>query len=259
MTRRKRSRIWYLVTALVVGAILYWAQIWPFQRSEAPPPGSIAAGSDGASDAYDDLSADFRAKVSLTEFADMLHRMTDVGPGDEEPQIRLARATDPTGPERPVVRFEADYPATQVGAEYHFARVEGKWELRSLRLVKGQWKSEATEDDTAPEPAKSADKALERRAEGPPIGRMPPSPPAPAVAVDGFPREYVIQGGDNLSSISRHFYGTTTYWRRILEANPGLRERRLRIGRKITIPAPPQPLEPRTATETDPGLEPATP
>lgn len=47
---------------------------------------------------------------------------------------------------------------------------------------------------------------------------------------------YVIKKGDTLSEISQRIYGTSRLWRRILEANPGIDPRALRIGQKIIIP-----------------------
>jgi nucleoid-associated protein YgaU len=68
-----------------------------------------------------------------------------------------------------------------------------------------------------------------------------PSPaPAPgaAPAAPAAPRTYVVQKGDSLSKIAKQFYGNTTAWRRIFEAN---RERiddpdLIQPGWKLTIP-----------------------
>jgi len=48
---------------------------------------------------------------------------------------------------------------------------------------------------------------------------------------------YTIRKGDTLSEISQRVYGTAKLWRKILEANPGIDPRALRIGQKIVIPA----------------------
>ena len=71
----------------------------------------------------------------------------------------------------------------------------------------------------------------------------------PPPAATRLPCHYVIQPGDNLITISRQFYGTGKHWRRILEANPGLQARKLRIGRRILIPSLPTHA---------PGREPAS-
>jgi nucleoid-associated protein YgaU len=60
----------------------------------------------------------------------------------------------------------------------------------------------------------------------------PPSAPAAA------PRTYVVQKGDSLSKIAKQFFGSTTEWRRIYEANqdrikdPDV----IQPGWKLTIP-----------------------
>ncbi len=41
----------------------------------------------------------------------------------------------------------------------------------------------------------------------------------PASAPAAAPRTYEVQKGDSLSKIADRFYGTTTAWRRIYEAN----------------------------------------
>ncbi|MFP4058654.1 MAG: LysM peptidoglycan-binding domain-containing protein [Candidatus Brocadiia bacterium] len=249
--RRRRSRLWYLVPALIVGVTLYTARIWPFNRHEAPPPGSITTGGT-AGEAYEQLGEDFRAKVPLAEFATMLGRMTNADQDSELPTIRSAGVSESAGPEPPMAHFEVRFPTTGTDAEYHFARRDGEWELRSFRIVEGGWQAPAQGYPPPAASAKSPAPKAERAEE-----KEPPEP-RPA-ASRRFPCEYTIQGGDNLGAISRHFYGTTRYWRRILEANPGLREKRLRIGRKITIPVPPEPLSRDQRTDEDSAPQPEAP
>jgi 5'-nucleotidase len=45
-----------------------------------------------------------------------------------------------------------------------------------------------------------------------------------------------VVAGDNFWRLSRHYYGEGRQWRRIAEANPDARPRRLRIGQTLTIP-----------------------
>lgn len=65
-----------------------------------------------------------------------------------------------------------------------------------------------------------------------------PSPAAASSAEKGY--EYVIQSGDTLSSIvaACRAKGIKVTVDQILKANPGLKERSLRPGQKIFIPAP---------------------
>ena len=71
------------------------------------------------------------------------------------------------------------------------------------------------------------------------VGGSSSSAPAPADAkAPAAPRTYVVQKGDTLSKIARQFYGTTSEWRRIYEAN---RERikdpdLIQPGWSLTIP-----------------------
>jgi len=261
MIRRKRSPWRFIIPALLVGASLWWARVWPFQRSATPPAASMPTGGDVAERGYGALSASFRSAVPLEEFASMLQRMADPDRDGEMPQIRLAQIVD-AAPADPTARFRVEYPSDRAKAEYHFARVDGAWRLQSFTRTPSAWPPIGAavtprNDDQATPPVKGGevspppppppapkDDGAEGAAPPKPGTATPPKPTPPAPKAAGAPCDYVIQQGDTLSAISRHFYGTTRYWRRILEANPGLNERRLRIGRRIRIPSAPEPVPP---------------
>ena len=80
-----------------------------------------------------------------------------------------------------------------------------------------------------------------RRGKGltPEVGTVPVVEPKPA-PVENRVRQHVIAQGETASSISEKYFGTVKYARRILDANPDLDERRMRVGAEIVIPAPPQ-------------------
>ena len=253
MIRRKRSPFRYLIPALVVGGALWLAQTWLRDRNKRLVPGRIASVSEAVRATYDGLSRDFRAKVPIDEFTAMFHRMADPDHPEALPAIRQASVFDGTGPEHPRARLRVEYPPTEAKAEYHFARVEDEWKLQSFTRAVGEWapvrvaESPPAEPPAAPSPDPGVSKLAEPpRGAEPPARQPAPKPAATASAPAGrFPRNYVIQPGDTLTTVSRHFYGTGRHWRRILEANPGLRERHLRIGRRILIPSPPEPAPPR--------------
>jgi len=276
MIRRRRSPLRYLIPALVVGVALWWAKIWPFRQAESPPPAKIPAVGDRVREAYEALAADFREKIPLTEFAGMYLRMADPDSRGALPKIRRAQVIDATGPEHPQVRFSVEYPGAKTRVENHFAfaRVDGAWRLWSFSRVTSDPSARPASPKlparSPPPPAASAVTPTPGDKKQPAVkaepGKEPrptksSEPPAPALpkAKRPSPRYYVIQQGDTLGSISRHFYGTTRYWRRILEANPGLDERRLRIGRRILIPSLPElpPPSERKATDAKPST--ATP
>ena len=256
MIRRKRSTLRYLLPALLVGGLLWWAHSWFAARDKPLPPGRIATVSDAMEEAYERLGGDFRAMVPAGEFAAMYHRMAD--PDNEAlPAIRLAAALDASGPEPPRARFCVEYSPTEAKAEYHFARIEGVWRLQSFTRVVGDWRPPKAEAKTpAQAPPQPPPSSPVPRPIDPGPAPKPPAAPAttpPPAAGRRFPCHYVIQPGDNLISISRHLYGTGNHWRRIAEANPGLNPRRLKIGRRILIPslpghAEPQPSRPPATT-----------
>lgn len=236
MFRRRRSPLRYLVPALIVGGLLWWAHHWFSSREKPLPPGRIPSVTDAMAEAYEGLDGEFRARVPAGEFAAMYHRMAD--PDSEAlPAIRQAAAYEADAARPPRARFRVEYPPGHARAEYHFARLEGIWKLQSFSRVDGDWQPPPAEARTpAPKPREPA------TATPPEPAPQHPTPPAPQRQ---FPCHYVIQPGDTLITISRHFYGTGRHWRRIAEANPGLNPRRLKIGRRILIPSLPD-HSPRT-------------
>jgi nucleoid-associated protein YgaU len=74
-----------------------------------------------------------------------------------------------------------------------------------------------------------------------PAPALAPAPPAPATAPspdETGPRTYKVVSGDTLAKISKQFYGTSTRWQQILEANHDkLRDdKSLQVGMELKIP-----------------------
>jgi nucleoid-associated protein YgaU len=74
-----------------------------------------------------------------------------------------------------------------------------------------------------------------------PAPALAPPPPAPATAPspdETGPRTYKVVSGDTLAKISKQFYGTSTHWQQILEANHDkLRDdKSLQVGMELKIP-----------------------
>jgi nucleoid-associated protein YgaU len=67
--------------------------------------------------------------------------------------------------------------------------------------------------------------------------------PSASPAVDPGQRTHVVKTGETLGTISTKEYGTAKYWKRILDANPGLDPARLQLGQRLVIP--PAPDAPR--------------
>ena len=69
-------------------------------------------------------------------------------------------------------------------------------------------------------------------------------------------RLYIIQPGDTLSDISLVWFGTSLRWQEIVDVNPGLNPKRMRVGHRITLPAKLQPASPgRRITSAPPKVE----
>jgi hypothetical protein len=78
--------------------------------------------------------------------------------------------------------------------------------------------------------------------------------PAPASApLQLGAQAYVLQTGDTLAEISAVFYGSTRYWRKILQANPSLDPNSLPVGQQIMIPALNEPASASASVAAPPA------
>jgi len=57
------------------------------------------------------------------------------------------------------------------------------------------------------------------------------------VTTGGADQPYTVQPGDNLSKISKHFYGNANHYQKIAEANNMSNPDLIRVGAQINIPA----------------------
>lgn len=72
------------------------------------------------------------------------------------------------------------------------------------------------------------------------------------------PRYHVVAKGEVLTDISQHYYGTTRYWKKLVEANENLDPNRMSIGARIRIPYEDEITEravPVTVEQTTPAPE----
>ncbi|MBM4039304.1 MAG: LysM peptidoglycan-binding domain-containing protein [Planctomycetes bacterium] len=243
-TEKRRSKWGLFAVAVIVFVLLYIAHETFLRRSETPARTSITTVGVTVERVYNALDGGFRGKVSLAEFAGMYHLMAAPDLAGELPEVRQAGVTDAAGPELPVARFRVEYPNSKAKAEYHFSRIEGIWQLQSFTRIPSEL-----------DPSPAGRSPLPPRRDPEP-GKAAPPPKAtnnpPPLAVGEHPAtpcDYIVQPGDTLSGLSQRFYGTARHWRRILEANPGLTERNLRIGRRIRIPSSPEPPPPKNEAE----------
>jgi nucleoid-associated protein YgaU len=86
---------------------------------------------------------------------------------------------------------------------------------------------------SAPEPSRYAPTPATTLAPPP----APATAPTPAPAETG-PRTYKVVSGDTLAKISKQFYGTSSHWQQILEANHDKlhSDKSLQVGMELTIP-----------------------
>jgi LysM repeat protein len=265
MTRKKRLRLRFLVPAALVGVALWYVRWWPFNHAGSLPAANIPAPTDTVGDAvqkaYSALSRSFRDKVPAADFAAMFHRMTEPGRAADLPQVRQATVAEGAGPENPVAKLRVEYPGAKTKAEYRFARIGGSWQLESYARIQGDWRS-ADGDGKAPTETTGKTPRGHEEEKRPAGERAKPGPTAPgsATAAGGAsPRYYTVQPGDTLSSISQRLYGTKKHWHRILEANPGISERRVPAGRKIVIPSGPDLPALKEEPTAEPKAKTATP
>lgn len=85
---------------------------------------------------------------------------------------------------------------------------------------------------------------VERAPKAPVEAGATTSPPAANEAAANRTRQWTIRSGDTLSSIAEATLGDANRWQEILDANPGLRANRLRVGQTITLPPKSGPAKP---------------
>jgi nucleoid-associated protein YgaU len=59
---------------------------------------------------------------------------------------------------------------------------------------------------------------------------------SPAGAPAGGGKTHIVSKGETLGDISKEYFGTTTKWKQIIEANPGVRPENLKVGQSLIIP-----------------------
>ncbi len=68
------------------------------------------------------------------------------------------------------------------------------------------------------------------------IDDKPTPPVGPGASDGGAGKFHIVAAGETLSDISKKHYGTTTKWREIVKANPGVDPEGLKVGDKLVLP-----------------------
>jgi nucleoid-associated protein YgaU len=85
-----------------------------------------------------------------------------------------------------------------------------------------------------------------------PIRGAEPVEPGKVIPPPTAGDEYVIREGDTFETIAKERYGDRRLWKLIADANPTVKERTLRPGKKVVIPQKPEPgTEPLSPALTD--------
>jgi len=58
----------------------------------------------------------------------------------------------------------------------------------------------------------------------------------PGATSPGGGKTHIVGKGETLGDISKQYFGTTTKWKAIIEANPGVRPENLKVGQSLVIP-----------------------
>lgn len=69
-------------------------------------------------------------------------------------------------------------------------------------------------------------------------GKVTSSKTTTTKSKSGWPKTYVVKSGDSLSKIAAHFYGQSSKWHIIANANNIRDPQKLKVGAKLRIPAP---------------------
>jgi nucleoid-associated protein YgaU len=89
---------------------------------------------------------------------------------------------------------------------------------------------------------------------GIPLANLPPTPVAPPVETPAAPKvaetkTHIVAKDELLGDIALKYLGSSKAWKKIVEANPGLDPKNLKVGQKLVIPAvPDKPADTPVAT-----------
>ena len=212
-----------LAAAALVGVwvAVYW--LWP---SAPPPPITF----DDPSDAH------LPAAPALTKTSEAPAPASAAPEHKPEPATnRIGASLEPApAPEfAPVVPPEFDTHVVAEG-ETIWSIAKARWGDANLGGVIAR-----ANPLVDPKKLKPGDRLLipkdPRNVQGVPLGPTPA--PAPEII------RYVVSAGDTLGEIAERFYGKSSLWTRIRDANPGVVSQSggVRVGATLLIPPPPQP------------------
>ena len=116
--------------------------------------------------------------------------------------------------------------------------IKAEREKLNAQTIAQNRRNQAAASAQTPAPSAAAGKTADKT----PAAQTPAPSAAPAAAGDAAAQTYTVQQGDNLSKISRKFYGTTRHYQLIAEANRGKlgRNMQVRIGQVLAIPPNPK-------------------
>lgn len=138
------------------------------------------------------------------------------------PAIEPAVATTPTTPD--LAGGERSYTIQKNDSYYSIAKRElgnaSRW--KELEKLNGIASEDLRVGKVIKLPAKAA--------------AVDPLAPGPEALSSSDPNVHVVKSGETLSDISKMRYGTTTKWKEIVKANPGIDPEGLKVGQKLKLP-----------------------
>ena len=75
----------------------------------------------------------------------------------------------------------------------------------------------------------------------------------PKLPASEWPKQHEIKSGDNPESLAKLYYNNIALTRLIVDANPGMDPKRLKLGTMLAIPEPPAPKAPALAADGTPA------
>jgi nucleoid-associated protein YgaU len=222
----------------------------------APTPAATVPESDSDSPDFQKLAADAQDKLNMslrayTVLQDETDQLKDKLATTTDEKASLAGQLDDAKHLADDRQASLNQQAQQLASLQAAAATDGKNiaalhdQLRQMQNLVAQLAGENSDLKTRlvlDAPTSSA--STPSRYEPAPAPEFAPPPPGPATApatpspAEAGPRTYKVASGDTLAKISKQFYGTSTRWQEILEANHDkLRDdKSLRIGMELKIP-----------------------
>lgn len=198
--------------------------------STAPLGAPVAAATNAGGGTHTVAKGETLGDISATHFGTTKHwrKIVDANPGLDPSRLKIGQVL-----QIPTVETSSAAPASAAagGADTHtVAKGESYYTIAKKVLGSSSRWREIERLNGIPAESLKVGTVIKIPAKD---GGAGPAGAAPSV---GGGKTHIVSKGETLGDISKEYFGTTTKWKQIVEANPGVRPENLKVGQSLVIP-----------------------